>query len=209
MPHLFATASQRLSQGQDPTSVRANDGRPIVRHDHCRDQSPKNPRRAGTQWAVRNLSEIKSRSGVVVAFRAGASPRPRRRAMVVPAIVAGDPEARRYFESSPGGAWKPVRTDRRSGALPSRAAHSDEILRTVSAQDAPAWWPAFLGPQACPRYLIRRPNRAQLIDPGSESRRDRSKLQRCRRARRCPTPVEHRLRALRTIDQVSGGAPHD
>jgi hypothetical protein len=63
------------------------------------------------------------------------------------AIVAGDADARQYFESHPGGAWSvPPDTDV-TALYTSEQSRADEILRSVRVEDAPSWWPEFLGPE--------------------------------------------------------------
>jgi uncharacterized damage-inducible protein DinB len=63
------------------------------------------------------------------------------------AIVAGEEEARRYFDEHPGGAWQvPPGTDVFQVYAEEQAV-SDRILASVQADAAPAWWPPFMGPE--------------------------------------------------------------
>jgi Protein of unknown function (DUF664) len=61
------------------------------------------------------------------------------------AVIAGDEEARHYFEKHPGGAWAvPPGTDVFALYADVQAA-SDHILTAVEPDAGPAWWPSFLG----------------------------------------------------------------
>jgi hypothetical protein len=63
------------------------------------------------------------------------------------AVLAGDEAARGYFDEHPGGAWTvPPGTDV-SAVYAEEQAASDRVLSSVAPDDAPAWWPSFLGPQ--------------------------------------------------------------
>lgn len=63
------------------------------------------------------------------------------------AVIAGDADARHYFEAHPGGAWSvPPDTDIMA-LYNSEQSTADKILRSVRAEDAPAWWPPLLGPE--------------------------------------------------------------
>ncbi len=70
------------------------------------------------------------------------------------ALVAGDGDARRYFEEHPGGAWTvPPGTDV-TALYEAESARSDVIIAASDLDTHPAHWPDFLGPVQTVREIV-------------------------------------------------------
>ena len=70
------------------------------------------------------------------------------------ALVAGDADARAYFDAHPGGAWTvPPGTDVLA-LYEAESARSDAIIAAADLGSEPAWWPDFMGPVRTLREVV-------------------------------------------------------